>query len=245
MRFGEGAVELAQGVGLPQRSSRRGRRSTRRRRPARSPRRPGCHLQHLGAVGCLAGVDPAVASSPAAVPATVASHISGNALLVPVDSGECDVAARRAAAARTVPSPPRSTITAAPRPRMAATSERVSAAVPTSASSSTNSSSGHRPSDARRLSRARATPAATPMPSVETSTRSTPTAPAAASSRSTMLVFSAFGNTDARATRRRMSRPDMGLATMPRVEPDTSGNAGAPLPFRSSCATVPPRPDRP
>jgi hypothetical protein len=42
-----------------------------------------------------------------------------------------------------------------------------------------------------------------------------PMAPAAAVSRTTMLAFSALGNTDALATSRRMSRPDIGLAMTP------------------------------
>ena len=164
-----------------------------------------------------------VASRAAAVPATVASHISGKALLVPVDSGSSGTWPHVAAAARTVPSPPSVTITAAPRARIALTSARVSSAVPVSASSSTNSSSGRRPSLARRLASARATPPATPIPSVDSSARSTPAAPAAASNRSTMLVFSTLGNTEACATRRRMSRPDIGFATIPTVDPGTTG----------------------
>ena len=143
----------------------------------------------------------------------------GNALLVPVDRGSSGTSPLSAAAARTVPSPPSTTITPAPRARIAATSARVSSAVPVSALSSTNSSAGRRPALARRFARPRATPPATPMPSVEIRARSTPAAPAAASSRSTMLVFSALGNTEACATRRRMSRPDIGLATIPTVEP--------------------------
>jgi hypothetical protein len=172
-----------------------------------------------------------VASSPAAVPATVASHISGKALLVPVDSGSRATSPLVADAARTVPSPPSSTITPAPRSRMAATSDRVSWAVPVSASSSTNSTDGHRGAPARRRSRARTTPPATPMPSVDMSTVSTPVAPAAAMRRNTMFVFSALGNTEACATSLRMSRPDIGLATMPMVEPGTTGSVPAGSPF--------------
>jgi len=58
--------------------------------------------------------------------------------------------------------------------------------------------------------------------SVDTSTRPTPSAPAAAVSRTTMLAFSALGNTDALATSRRMSRPDIGLAMTPTVASATS-----------------------
>ena len=42
-----------------------------------------------------------------------------------------------------------------------------------------------------------------------------------------MLVFSAFGKTEACATSRRMSRPDIGLATMPIAEPGTTGSSVA------------------
>src|SRR5450755_3816128 len=61
-----------------------------------------------------------------------------------------------------------------------------------------------------------------PKVSVDTSTRPTPSAPAAAVSRTTMLAFSALGNTDALATSRRMSRPDIGLAMTPTVTSATS-----------------------
>ncbi len=49
------------------------------------------------------------------------------------------------------------------------------------------------------------TPAAIPKVSVDSSTRSTPSVPAARRMRSTMEVFSVFGNTDAWDTMRRMS----------------------------------------
>src|SRR4051812_32907202 len=61
-----------------------------------------------------------------------------------------------------------------------------------------------------------------PKVSVDTSTRPTPSAPAAAVSRTTMLAFSTLGNTDALATSRRMSRPDIGLAMTPTVTSATS-----------------------
>ncbi|MFE2566109.1 hypothetical protein [Streptomyces mirabilis] len=51
----------------------------------------------------------------------------------------------------------------------------------------------------------------------------TPSAPAAAVSRTTMLAFSALGNTDALATSRRMSQPDIGLAMKPTVASATAG----------------------
>jgi len=52
--------------------------------------------------------------------------------------------------------------------------------------------------------------------------RPTPSAPARPSARTTMLAFSALGNTDALATSRRMSRPDIGLAMTPTVASATS-----------------------
>ncbi len=166
------------------------------------------------------------------MPATVASHISGKALFVPVDRGSSGTSPLATDAARTVPSPPSSTTTPAPRARIAATSARVSAAVPVIASISTNCSDGQRGAPARRRSAARTTPPATPMASVDISTVSTPVAPAAARSRSAMFVFSALGKTDAWATSLRMSRPDMGLATMPTVDPGTTGSVPAGTPLR-------------
>jgi hypothetical protein len=77
------------------------------------------------------------------------------------------------------------------------------------------------PASARRRD-SRRTAAETPKVSVDTSTRPTPSAPAAAVSRTTMVAFSALGNTDALATSRRMSRPDIGLAMTPTVASATS-----------------------
>ncbi|WP_217574336.1 hypothetical protein [Streptomyces sp. GbtcB7] len=72
------------------------------------------------------------------------------------------------------------------------------------------------PASARRRD-SRRTAAQTPKVSVDTSTRPTPSAPAAPVNRTTMLAFSALGNTDALATSRRMSRPDIGSAMTPTV----------------------------
>lgn len=72
------------------------------------------------------------------------------------------------------------------------------------------------PASARRRD-CRRTAAESLKVSADTSTRPTPSAPAAAVSRTTMLAFSASGNTDALATSRRMSRPDIGLAMTPTV----------------------------
>ena len=57
-----------------------------------------------------------------------------------------------------------------------------------------------------------------------------------------MLVFSALGKTDARATSRRMSRPDIGLAMIPIVAsaaPNQPGPARPPKAGRPLCAGRP------
>ncbi len=54
-----------------------------------------------------------------------------------------------------------------------------------------------------------------PSPAGIISVRCTPAAPSPARSRNTIPALSAFPNTDAPATRRRMSRPEAGLATIP------------------------------
>jgi hypothetical protein len=157
--------------------------------------------------------------------------------LVPVLSGTTGVSPSTGAAALMVPSPPSSTITFAPADRMRSAVSRVSSAVPVRASRATNSSSGQtRSGSAWRRWKARSTPAEIPKLSVETSTRPIPRTPAAATSRRTMLVFSALGKTEARATSRRMSRPDIGLAMIPIA---ASAAPGQP------CADRPPEADRP
>jgi hypothetical protein len=45
-----------------------------------------------------------------------------------------------------------------------------------------------------------------------------------------MLVFSALGKTDARATSRRMSRPDIGLAMIPIAASAAPGQPGSDRP---------------
>jgi hypothetical protein len=45
-----------------------------------------------------------------------------------------------------------------------------------------------------------------------------------------MLAFSALGNTDARATSRRMSRPDIGLAMTPIAASAAPGRPGSDRP---------------
>src|SRR5579862_1203934 len=63
-----------------------------------------------------------------------------------------------------------------------------------------------------------------PPRSVLSSTRCTPTAPSAVSIRWIMLAFSAVGNTEACVTRRRISRPDNGFATIPTIASPTPTN---------------------
>jgi len=106
---------------------------------------------------------------------------------------------------------------------MRRTSSRVSSAVPVTGRSSQNSTRGQvgLPASARRRVSLR-TAVETPKVSVDTSTRPTPSAPAPAVSRTTMLALSALGNTDVLATSRRMSRPDIGLAMTPTVALATS-----------------------
>jgi hypothetical protein len=114
---------------------------------------------------------------------------------------------------------------------MRRTVSRVSLAVPVRTSRATNSSSGQTGSrSAARRCEARSTPAEIPKLSVETSTRPTPRAPAAAASRRTMLAFSALGKTDACATSRLMSRPDIGLAMIPIAASAAPGQPGTDRP---------------
>ena len=183
-------------------------------------------VQHLGAVRGLAGRHPAGGQQPGrGARDGRLPHLRERVVGAGGQRQQCDVAARRrrradravaaeqhdhggaALAHRRGPAPgcPR-------RSRSARRSRRTPA-----------------PASVRRrpgaCARPAATPPATPIASVDISTRSTPVAPAAASSRSTMFVFSALGKTEACATSRRMSRPDIGFATMPTVEPGTIGSA--------------------
>jgi hypothetical protein len=157
-----------------------------------------------------------VATSPVAIPATVASRSSGKALLVPVDSAHRGMSPQWAATTRWVPSPPRTTIAATCRSAMARTAAAESRASSNSAMSRT-SSSGRRWA-ARwpvRPLRWRWRLWETPDPAGIITTRSTPVAPSPAMSRWTMAPFSALSNTDAPVTSRRTSRPEAGLATTP------------------------------
>ena len=83
--------------------------------------------------------------------------------------------------------------------------------------------------------RGAATPAETPKASVDTGALLTASAPAAVSW-TTMLAFSALGNTDALATSRRISRPDIGLTMTPTAASATSRWRAA----RPSPSPVPP-----
>jgi hypothetical protein len=68
------------------------------------------------------------ATRPAATPALVASTITGNTLLVPVDSGNSGTSGHTPAIARLVPSPPSETMTPHPASRAARAAACVSAA---------------------------------------------------------------------------------------------------------------------
>ena len=168
-----------------------------------------------------------VAINPNAMPATVASIMIGNALLVPVLSGSIGVSPSPGAAARTVPSPPSSTTADEHRWAIIRAYSVVSVADPVGRCRVRNSISGSRTradgGAARRRRTSRSTPAAIPKASVDSSTRSTPSAPTARTIRSTIEVFSVFGKTDACATTRRMSLPDIGFGIIPTALPETTG----------------------
>ncbi|CAG9197585.1 hypothetical protein PSAB6_180132 [Paraburkholderia sabiae] len=166
------------------------------------------------------GTTPDATSAPA-MPATVASRMSGNALLVPVDSVSNGTPPQCAATARCVPSPPSTAISSTPSHTMCAVPACVSA-TESVMGRSTNSTSGQRSvlPVAACVSSARSSSAATPVRSRKVSTRSTPSAPSPAIRRTTILAFSAVGNTDACVVRRRMSRPDAGFAITPTVMGD-------------------------
>src|SRR4051812_25756928 len=155
------------------------------------------------------------------MPATVVSRISGNALFVPVDSAQIGTSPHPRATIRCVPSPPRTTIARTPAATIRSTAIALSRAVPSSATSSSSSTgNGAAPSNARTVPRAwrwRCSVVDRPSAAGSMRTRSTPAAPNPARSRKTIPALSALPNTDAPATRRRMSRPDAGLAMTPTV----------------------------
>lgn len=199
-----------------------------------SARPPASTRRTLARVSASARGTAPVATRPAARPATVASRITGNALLVPVDTGSSGTSPAAVAATRAVPSPPRQTTTRAPQETMRSTAVTVSAAVCVIGRPSRNSTSGQGARPARgsppRRPRARNTPAEIPPASVDSSARCTPAAPNAASMRWIMLTFSAAGNTVACVTTRRMSLPDIGLATTPTIESPTQSACAAARP---------------
>ena len=84
-------------------------------------------------------------------------------------------------------------------------------------SSSSGNGAAARPSIVRRPCSWRWSALDRPSRAGIISARSTPVAPSPASSRNTIPALSALPNTDAPATRRRMSRPEAGLATIPTV----------------------------
>ena len=206
-----------------------------------SARPPACASSSLARVALSAGTAP-VATRPAARPAIVASLTMGNTLLVPVDSGSIAASPIAVAATLAVPSPPRQTTTRAPAATMRRTASTVSWAVCRIGWPSRNSTSGSRMPWLRRCPIARSTAAEIPPRSVDSSTRSTPTAWNAVSIRWIMLAFSAVGNTVACVTSRRMSRPDSGFATTPTTASPTVPHLLGPYSARSCRKGEYPRP---
>ena len=141
----------------------------------------------------------------------------GKTLLVPDERVASGTAPQREATARWVPSPPSTMMTATPSDTMRSTASSVSRTLSSLRVSSTSNSGQTTSGDAANRCRARCTAAQMPVSSGIIRTRSTPSAPRAASMRCTMFDFSMVGKTDAWLTSRRMSRPDAGLATIPTV----------------------------
>ena len=182
---------------------------------ASSWRSPTWTCRHLLRLSARSGGTRPVANRPAASPVTVASRRSGKTLLVPVDRVASGIPGTAPATTRWVPSPPSTTISRAPAAAIARAAVTLSSA-PSCSGMSTNSSRGHGGSRCAWWVRtARITPALMPVASGIISTRVTPSWPSGPSRRWIMLAFSAVGNTEALAVRRRMSRPEAGLATMP------------------------------
>jgi hypothetical protein len=114
---------------------------------------------------------------------------------------------------RCVPSPPRTTMALAPAATICVVPRTVSAG-PSSTCMSRNTTFGPR-SSGLRVASARRTRSAIPPRSGIIRMLVTPVTPSAEISRVMMLHFSAIVKTPPRATRRRMSRPEAGLAMIP------------------------------
>ena len=156
----------------------------------------------------------------------VASRSAGKTLLVPVESGIMGISPQTEATRRLVPSPPSTTIAAAPASIIISTARSVSmGACSISISRKVMAGQGSPPM-LSWIPIARLTPPAIPPRSGIMKVRATPTAPSPAMVRATMFDFSAVWNTEAWATRRRMSRPEAGLARMPTAGPPVEVDTG-------------------
>ena len=185
---------------------------------ARSGSAPGRSTISTGSRRSPSGPACPVATKPVAIPATVVSRISGKTLLVPVDSAQIGTSPQALATTRCVPSPPSTTIAATPSAHIRSTARWLSAAVEVIGMSSSWNAGNGAPILASRAVRPaswRRSALDNPSPAGIISVRCTPAAPSPARSRNTIPALSAFPNTDAPATSRRMSRPEAGLATIP------------------------------
>ena len=125
---------------------------------------------------------------------------------MPVDSGITGRSVQPRAAARLVPSPPRTTTTAHPASRMARTAATVSSSVKVRSRSSHDRSTSRMVSVARRTIR---------CGSWWTTNRLAPASRAPRTTRRTTLALSSTVTVPAAATARRTSVPERGLTTIP------------------------------
>ena len=147
------------------------------------------------------------ASRPAAEPPTVASTMTGNTLFVPVESGTRGASRQTLQTARFVPSPPSTISTPQPAFRMASAARMVSPASSRASTSITSISASM-----RRFSTALCE---IRVGSRTTITRSAPLATAPTTARATWSRLLSSVVWLARASMRRQSRPDIGLAMTP------------------------------
>ena len=151
------------------------------------------------------------ATSPAAVPADVASHASGNTLLVPVDTGTNGASGHPTTTSRLVPSPPSTTTAPASALARWAAAATVSSRSPDSGSAITVAATPF-----GRSSRSSARWPRWWWSSLIRIRRAPPSA-APTTARRTSPTFAASETGLALPTSRRMSLPASGLTTMPTV----------------------------
>ena len=149
------------------------------------------------------------ATTPAASPAIVPSTISGNTLLVPVDTATNGMFREPLATARFVPSPP-SVI------RHPTSMSAIMPAARVESRSSLKTGISRNSTESEKLVLSRAPRPRAAMSGIMT-TRSTPTASRPAKIRLSMFTFSWLGTNRPWATSRRMSLPAAGFAIMPTV----------------------------